>query len=215
VIVEAQRLSGKPVVLAAYIDPAHAHNVRLVDAIIFAAGGAHVELGERDGMLADPYFPNYGRISPSLKTILRAYYDFAVRYEEVLALETYDATREWLGRVWVDGASTDIGQTHDTVWSIVREREDLTAISLINLKGVASAHWNEALSSGPVELASIAVRVYSDRGQVKTWWASPDAASQRATIVAPQQGHDAQGVYFEFALPRLIGWTLVVFEWEL
>jgi dextranase len=57
-IVAGQRLSGgKPVVLAAYLDPAWCPNVRLTDAVIFASGGFHIELGERRGMLADPYFP--------------------------------------------------------------------------------------------------------------------------------------------------------------
>ena len=41
---------GKPVVLAAYIDPVLEHTVRLMDAVIFASGGGHIELGEKDGL---------------------------------------------------------------------------------------------------------------------------------------------------------------------
>ncbi|MDY7041290.1 MAG: glycoside hydrolase family 66 protein, partial [Chloroflexota bacterium] len=84
-IVEAQELSGgKPVVLAAYIEPARARNARLADAVILASGGYHIELGEPGTMLADPYFPDYGQMSDELAEVIRRYYDFAVRYENVL-----------------------------------------------------------------------------------------------------------------------------------
>ncbi|RMD64587.1 hypothetical protein D6833_04210, partial [Candidatus Parcubacteria bacterium] len=42
-----QKSGGKPVVLAAYMSPSYPHNVRLMNAIIFASGGAHIELGEK------------------------------------------------------------------------------------------------------------------------------------------------------------------------
>ncbi|MCZ7547221.1 MAG: ABC transporter permease subunit [Anaerolineae bacterium] len=48
---------GKPVIIAAYIPPRQFANVRLADALIFASGGYHLELGEPGAMLADPYFP--------------------------------------------------------------------------------------------------------------------------------------------------------------
>ena len=51
---------GKPVIIAAYIHPERADNVRLANAVIFASGGYHLELGEPDAMLADPYFPRFG-----------------------------------------------------------------------------------------------------------------------------------------------------------
>ena len=57
---------GKPTVIAAYVDPEQEATVRLLNAIIFANGGTHIEMGEGDGMLADPYFPKFRRVSPSL-----------------------------------------------------------------------------------------------------------------------------------------------------
>ncbi|MFZ5827178.1 MAG: glycoside hydrolase family 66 protein, partial [Bacillota bacterium] len=82
---QGRRLSGgKPVVLAAYIDPAYEPSVLLTDAAIFANGGYHIELGEGNAMLADPYFPKYKPMSPELAEHLRRYYDVAVRYQDLL-----------------------------------------------------------------------------------------------------------------------------------
>ena len=213
-VVDAQRLGNKPVVLAAYIDPAREHNVRLADALIFASGGYHIELGEPGGMLADPYFPKYGQMSDALRAVMRAYYDFAVRYENVLALGVRDATRDWPGRVTIDGVSTDFEQTRDIVWPIVREGNGFATISLINLLGIASPEWTEALPAGPTPLGPVTVRVHLDHPIVKVWWASPDGHSPQAIPVPAQTGRDVHGDYLNIALPGLMCWTLIVLEWE-
>src|SRR5690606_14685971 len=93
--------SGKATVIAAYVDPENEATVKLLDAVIFAHGATHIEIGEGDGMLADPYFPLFRRVSPSLWQDLISYYDFLVRYRQWLA-----APRTALnaaGRVWIDG----------------------------------------------------------------------------------------------------------------
>ena len=214
-VVEAQRLSDRPVVLAAYIDPSREHNVCLADAIIFASGGYHIELGEAGGMLADPYFPKYRHMSEALSDVLRAYYDFAVRYETVLALGTRDATSSWAGRVTIDGVSTDSYQFRDAIWRIVREGDGFTCISLINLTGLASPEWTEALPSAPTPQGPLTVRLRVDRPVAQAWWASPDGGSPRAIPASVQSRHDAHGDNLVVQLPGLRYWTLIVLEWEL
>ena len=44
--------TGKPVVLAAYVHPEKSANPFLMDAIIFASGGGHIELGETVGLFS-------------------------------------------------------------------------------------------------------------------------------------------------------------------
>lgn len=212
-IVEAQNLSGKPVVLAAYIDPAREHNVRLADAIIFASGGYHIELGEPHALLADPYFPKYGQISNALHDALRAYYDFAVRYENVLALDTRDATHKWAGSIFINGAAINIDRLSNAVWPIVREREEGIAISLINFSDIESMHWVDALTDRPLPLQSITVRVYSEHKIEKADLASPDDESPQATPATTHAGRDARGAYLDIVLPSLAWWTLIVLEW--
>src|SRR5690606_14631845 len=62
----------------------HEATARLLNAVIAANGGTRIEMGEGDGMLADPYFPKFQRVSPSLWRALVAHYDFIVRYRELL-----------------------------------------------------------------------------------------------------------------------------------
>lgn len=55
----------------------------LTDAVIFALGGAHLELGEH--MLCSEYFPNTDIVmSSTLKDDLVWYYDFLVGYENLV-----------------------------------------------------------------------------------------------------------------------------------
>lgn len=213
-ISEAQRLSHKPVVLAAYIDPAREHNVRLADAIIFASGGYHIELGEPGGMLADPYFPKYGQMGAGLTRTLSAYYDFAVRYENVLALDTSDATEAWSGRVIVDGSSIGEQEAREVVWPIVRAGDGFTAISLINLLGLASDHWTDPLPGTPTPLGPLVVKIYIDQPVSRIWWASPDGDSSQAIPASAQTRRDARGNYLSLALPGLAWWTLIILDWE-
>ena len=94
-LVNAQQVSGgKPVVLAAYINPSFENNARIMDAVIFASGGSRIELGESNGMLAEPYFPNFKEMSPDLASAMQRYYDFMVRYENVIGPTTQDVTKQ-------------------------------------------------------------------------------------------------------------------------
>ena len=149
---------GKRVILATYVDPTHEHNARLTDAAIFASGGFHIELGEPGGMLADPYFPKYGRMSPSLTDAMRRYYDFVVRYENVLSQDTRDTTPEHAGRVNVRDINTDPATIGDRVWVITREGVGFETISLINLLGIRDPTWNGRQAHAPVAQTDLHVR---------------------------------------------------------
>jgi dextranase len=211
-ITQAQALGGgKPVVLAAYIDPSLEHNVRLVDAVIFGSGGGHIELGEHNGMLADAYFPRYGTMAPELANVMQRYYEFAVRYQDVIGPRTVDATHSYLNRIEVEGISTSPSQLKDKVWPIVREAEGLTALSLVNLLGVNSPEWLSELDGPPTPLGPTTVRVLNvDRGVNRVWSSSPDTED-----ISPQQLAFEVGVdqVLAFEIPSLAYWNLIVIEW--
>ncbi len=212
-IVNAQGLGrGKPVVLAAYIEPARQRNVRLADAVIFASGGYHIELGEQGGMLADPYFPKYQKMDDELAAVMRRYYDFAVRYENVLALGTRDSTDEGARRVTIEGVNTDPKRVYKKVWIIARRGRDFEAISLINLMGITSPEWNGLLLADPTPLDELRVRYQTDQRVQRVWLASPDFASPQATLLDFEPGRDTRGNYIEFTIPRLEYWDLIVLE---
>lgn len=217
-IVGAQRLgAGKPVVLAAYLDPAHAHNVLLADAVIFASGGGHIEIGEGNGMLADPYFPNYRPISPELAAALRRYYDFAVRYQDAIGPRTQDAAPESHDRIQVisletgEAINTAANAVKNKIWPIVRDGEGRTAISLVNLLGLERPDWRQPLASAPQPTGALVVR-FDTGGQVpaRVWLASPDGEDLSSRQLAFDQGDGA----LTFEVPALVYWDLIVVEWE-
>lgn len=213
IIVNAQQLSkGKPVVLAAYIEPARHRNVRLTDAVIFASGGWHIELGEQGGMLADPYFPKYQRMSHELAAVMRRYYDFAVRYANVLALGTRDSTDEGASRVTIEGVNTDPDRIYKKVWIIARQGEGFETISLINLLDITSPEWNGLLLADPTPLDGLQIRYQTKQEVQRVWLASPDFASPQAMFLDFEPGQNGRGNCVEFIVPRLEYWDLVVIE---
>ena len=214
-VVRAQELGGgKPVILAAYIHPDHRHNVRLANAVIFASGGTHLELGEPRAMLADPYFPKFGTMDEDVKATTRRYYDFPVRYGEVLATETTDATAARAGALAIEGIRTQSLRSRDRVAVIVRQGRDFETFSLVNLLGLESGEWARPLAGGPDPLDDLAIRVYTDRPVSSLWWASPDGDSLDARALDFAAGHDEGGAYIAFRLPRLDTWSMIVVEYS-
>ena len=209
-ITQAQTLgAGKPVVLAAYIDPALEHNVRLMDAIIFASGGGHIELGESNAMLADAYFPRYKVMSPELAEVVQRYYDFIVRYQDVIGPRTSDATHEYARNIRIDGISTSPSQRKNKVWPIVRQGEEFLAINLINLRGIESVEWAKALEKAPQPLGVTEVRLSNIERKIEgVWFASPD--EQNISLVPLNFTQDGNTIIFE--IPSLKYWDLILIK---
>jgi dextranase len=214
-VVRAQDLGGgKPVILAAYIHPDHRHNVRLANAVIFASGGTHLELGEPGAMLADPYFPKFGVMDADVQATTRRYYDFLVRYGDVLATGTTDATGARGDALLIDGVRTRSLRSRDRVAVIVRQGRDFETFSLVNLLGLDSGEWARPLAGGPDPLDDVALRIYTDRPVANLWWASPDGDDLGAVPVGHVAGRDENGPYVALRLPRLDYWTMIVLEYE-
>ncbi len=194
---------GKMVVLAAYIPPSQEISVRLADAVIFANGAFHVEIGELNGMLSDPYFPKHQLMSLRLQNTMRDYYDFVVRYEEVLN----DGVRETDINVSLRGIPTaDYGKPN-TVWVIARERLGYTMINLVNLIGV-SASWKDDQGAPPSVLTDITIELssVSPRSIECIHLASPDFKQGRAVLLDFERTTNSM----KFMIPRLDYWDLIV-----
>jgi dextranase len=216
---EAQRLGGgKPVIIAAYIHPRAAHNVRLANAMIFASGGYHLELGEPGAMLADPYFPQYGMMDATLQTVMRRYYDFLVRYAERLSLGTAAADSR-AADLTIDGVETTGLRSRDRVAVLVRAGEGFETFSLVNLMGLAGGQWNVPLDEGPTPLNDLSVRVRVDQPVARAWLATPDGmAGADDTAIGAQAvrfttERDAAGMYIALQVPQLAYWTMLVLEY--
>ncbi|HEX7975766.1 MAG TPA: glycoside hydrolase family 66 protein [Anaerolineales bacterium] len=211
-IAQGQKLGkGKAVVLAAYVSPTLEHNVRLMDAIIFGSGGGHIELGEQDGLLADPYFPKYEKMSPALAETVRRYYDFAIRYEDVIGPATQEATRDYLSRISIPGVSMNPGAGKDFVLPIVRESKGMTAINLVNLFGLTSPEWKAPLAAAPTPLGETTLRLNGlDRRIKAVWMATPDGSNPAPLPLTFDQSAGQATIQF----PGLAYWDLILIEWE-
>ena len=184
---------------------------RLASAAIWANGGFHLLLGERNGALCDPYYPKYATLLPDFARVMRRYYDFVVRYENVLSdrnLQTATGSAG-LEAVHVTGAAASSLGDAGTVWTVARAAAGTTTISLINLTGAADANWNAPKPAPPV-LQNLEV-AFAVGGEVeRVWLASPDGA-ELGTVRLPFAREQRAGKqWVRVRVPRLEYWSLIV-----
>ncbi|MHB8934326.1 MAG: glycoside hydrolase family 66 protein, partial [Bellilinea sp.] len=200
--------TGKPVVLAAYVHPENSSNPFLMDAIIFASGGGRIELGESSGYLANPYFPDYDILAPEQTELLRNYYDFAVRYQNIIGPSTVEATKNWREKIKINGLKVGLNSTDD-VFALVRESEDTLAVSLINITEINSKKWNEP-ADFPVPAANITFKMSGFTQAVKdVYLSTPDEETFSLDPVSFTQNGDE----ITLVIPSLKIWDLVVFKY--
>lgn len=212
IITNAQHWGGdKPVILAAYISPARAINWRLANAVIFASGASHIETGEPEAMLADPYFPRFEAIPAETQPIFTRYYDFLVRYENVLSVGTTagDAARH--GAISVGEIRMRSIRSRDRVAPIVRSGADFETFSLINFLDIDESAWNGVTTIAPTPLNDHPVSISVERPVAAVWYASPDADASMNAAALPFTVVDGT---LNLTLPRLDYWSMIVVEYE-
>lgn len=207
----------KKTVLAAYMNYNKANavgefntpGVLLCDAVIFAFGGSHLELGEH--MLCKEYFPNNNlSMKSDLKSALIRYYDFLIGYQNLLRdggeFNTVDLsctngkmrTAMWppqTGRVSVIGKSFDTKQV----------------IHCINFANARNFDWRDTDGDQnlPNTIVDAALTVKTTKNVKSIWVASPDWNEGVSTPIEFYQ--DATGVSFK--LPSLLYWSMIVLEY--
>jgi dextranase len=88
-------------------------------------------LGERDGILCDPYNPKYATLRPAFAPQLQAYYDVLVCYEEWLVAPDLS---DWpAASVELSGQASSTQAAAGRVWAIARQKPGYRIIHLINL----------------------------------------------------------------------------------
>ena len=214
---------GKAVVLAAYNDRAYADQfssarpgcfnppgVRLADAVIFAAGGSHIEIGDDGRLLDSEYFPNRNLTpDPPLMRALRRDYDFLTAYENVLCGGLHPAH----AAVTLGGVPARADAAPNTVWTFAKAGGGFHVLHLINLMGEKDMAWRDdhADHPAPTPQANLAVRYYGDLGTIgEVRWASPDRAGVASSPLVFTQGADARGNYVRFTVPRLEFWDMIL-----
>jgi dextranase len=183
--------------------------VLLTDAAIFAAGAAHIELGDGNRMLSSEYFPADTRlsISPALHESLRHYYDFLTAYENYLrdGVEPSDI------RVEVVNQPTNPFGVPNTIWTIARQKGDTTMVHLIDLLGSNDSHWRDVsmTRTEPPQLQNLQVRVSGSKKVRSVGWASPDSDGGQFHPISFRIRNSGGSEWVEFTLPELKYWDTI------
>ena len=212
VLKENQSLApGKNTVLAAYMNYGKSGTfntpaVLLADAVIFALGGSHLELGEH--MLCNEYFPNNSmKMSAELQTALEDYYDFLTAYENVLR----DGGKRSSLNISSDKVKmSEWGPVKGSVNALTFDVGDKAVIHLLNFVNATHLEWrDDAMTQAvPPSYENVDISVRSSREVHKVWVASPDVDGG-----APREiPYSASGLKIAFTVPSLNYWTMIVIE---
>ena len=185
--------------------------VLLTDAVMFALGGSHLELGPH--MLCKEYFPNNNlSMSEELKSEIIHYYDFLTAYQNVLrdggTLHTsVDITS-------ADGkfAVSQWPPQKETLCTIGRSLQDKDIIHLLNFSQADSDEWRDDDGTMP-EPALVQNPQFSfrpTRAVKGIWMASPDFAGGALCPI----GFKVNGDYLDFTLPSLKYWDMLIIEYK-
>lgn len=186
--------------------------VLMADAVMFALGGSHLELGG-DHMLCREYFPNSSlSMSTALKTRIVWYYDFLTAYQNLLrdggTIRT-DASLvpvDTSGKTSINGWAPQLG----SVTSIAREKEDCTVLHLLNFTAANSLSWRDmdGTMRTPSMISGIPLSMTFNRPVEHVYVASPDQLGGAMNELDFQQRDGT----LTFTLPSLTYWTMVVIK---
>lgn len=215
----ARELSGKQAILAAYLRPFHEPgaaaewSLRYATAIINAAGGHHLILGEGDGVLREPYYPDHGRLSAEGFAVMRRMYDHTAANTQYLHAVDLRAVGSQYATgvntaVTLHGAAVEVRPTAEAVWLTVARRPGQLVVNLVNLTGLSDEAWDAPRSAPPV-LEGLSLELEPFVKDVRATWASPDQPER--VQAAPLPGSVAPDGRVTLPLPPLELWgTLVI-----
>lgn len=182
--------------------------ILLTDAVMFALGASHLELGEH--MLCKEYFPNNNlQMKPELVTALTKYYDFLVAYQNLL--------RDG-GNFCQVSVSPIAGSTKYNAWppqygSVTTLGKDMgqsLVVHLLNTSNADKLDWRDADGTQPEPplLEQEKLHVQTNRPILRVWMASPDLNHGVPCTVDFEQ--NSSGVTLE--VPCLKYWNMIVLE---
>jgi dextranase len=209
---------SKRSVLAAYVNYNLAEHagffntpgVVLADAVIFAFGGSHLELG--DHMLGKEYFPNDNLLMPDdLKAAMISYYDFLTGYENLLRdggnfnSPTVSSTDN---KLKLNNWPPQIGQAS----VIGKDLGNRQVIHLINFTRANSLQWRDTYGTQlkPASIDSAGLQFTSNKTIRRIWFASPDINNGASREISFTQ----TGSQVAFILPSLLYWDMIVIEYQ-
>ena len=218
-------------VLAAYMNYAadnknfNTPGVVMADAVMFALGGSHLELGG-DHMLCREYFPYAGmKWHNQIEDWMTRYYDFLTAYENLLR-------DDWKEKTNVKATCSDVTintwePVANQVTMLAREVNGRQVIHLLNFTHDDSAtdvtddymlcwHDNQATRPWPQRFEALSIKLTGMTGMGKVrriWVASPDYCGGAMQELTDYRYTSSTGT-ITLTLPSLQFWTMIVIEPE-
>lgn len=209
--------SGKyNTVLAAYMNYALSNQkgtfnepgILLTDAVIFASGGSHIELGEH--MLSKEYFPHENLVmTASLEKKLENYYDFLVAYENLLRDEVVSSNTKLTSKNRIHLSETP---EKGKLWVFAKNKENLEIFHMINFIDASTMNWRDTdgKQKEPGLRKNLQLSFQTNRTVDKIWLASPDINDGLPLSLSFNQENGK--VMFE--IPYLKYWDMAVVEYK-
>lgn len=181
--------------------------VLLTDAVMFAIGADHLELG--DHMLCHEYFPNsHLAMSDDLKSQLVCYYDFFTAYEDLLRVEGQQNDDD----IYTTSSGVTIANWPPrlgTVTAYTKTVDDKKVVNLLNFVNANSLSWRDLKGDMPepqqINGLTLAVKAANVK---RIWVASPDCYGG----VAQELHFEKNGDRVVFTVPMLKYWSMIVIE---
>lgn len=183
--------------------------ILLTDAVMFALGGSHLELGG-DHMLCKEYFPNDNlTMSEELKTAMVHYYDFLTSYQNLLrdgGTENSIAMNCTNGEMKLNVWPPKLG----SVTTYAKQVDGKQVVHLLNFSQANSLSWRDVDGTmpEPALITKATLQMNLPAKVNKLWVASPDVHGGALQELAFTQEN---GVV-SFTLPALKYWTMIVAE---
>ena len=182
--------------------------VLMLDAVLFALGASHIELGEN--MTCQIYWPTCKmEMKPELQKAVVEYYDFLTGYENLLR----DGGKETKLNV----SSPDIPIAY---WEPSAGKVNVygklvggkTVAHLLNFKDVKHMNWRDdsRTQAEPGEIKEFKITIPTVKAVKRVWTASPDYDGGTPREVAFTVSSDQTTV--TITVPYLKYWTMVVVE---
>lgn len=184
--------------------------ILLTDAVIFAFGASHLELGEH--MLGKEYFPNNNlKMKADLETALIHYYDFLVGYQNLLRDGgTFNEVEIVSDDNRINTANWPPRYQHVAV--VGKQLNNCQIIHLLNFSQALHLDWRDIDGNQPepAQIEKAAMTLKTSTPVKKLWVASPDFnGGVPQTIEFKQQASD-----ISFVLPQLKYWDMIVVEYK-
>lgn len=184
--------------------------ILLTDAVIFAFGGSHLELGEH--LLGAPYFPEEKmQMKDDLKRSLLEYYDFLVAYQNLLRDGGYfnaPFLKSLDNQISLSNWPAKIGE----VACVGKEMGKKQVIHLLNFKDASTLEWRDTkhMQKEPSEIYTLHLGLTTAKPVSKIWYASPDSNQSVPQAIPFKQ----TGEQVTFTLPALKYWDMLVVEYK-